>query len=222
MYERTDQYLDGRPAPDHADAEGRNFVEEKHKRGDVLFWENDKATHLIHILDGFVKMVKHGSGGKDTIVGLYGPGDVLGEVNLLDGRRYNATAIVMTPTEIARQSAESFHRKLVDDPAYLRRLALKLSERLRDAEDAMQGMATERVEKRIASLLVKFADRQKCDEVCTLEIPLTRQEVADMVGATIETTIRIFSRLIQDGSIQRGGRRLRIADLDRLREIAEA
>jgi CRP/FNR family transcriptional regulator len=198
----------------------RDLPAEKHKRGEILFWEGDKPGFVFHIREGFVKLIKHGSTGKDTIVGVFGPGEALGELQVLDNRAYNATAVVMTPAVVVRQPIESAIRRLLANPDHLRRLARNLSARLRDAQETMQGMATERVEKRIATLLVKFAERQECRDVCTLTVPLTRQEIADMVGATIETTIRTFSRFIRDGAIRRGGRKVAITNLAYLREAA--
>ena len=195
---------------------------ENHKRGDFLFWEGDRANSLVFLVDGFVKMVKYGSEGKTTIVGVHGPGEILGEESVIDGAPYNITAVAMTAVTVAKRPMHSSRSMLHSDPEFIRRMALKLSSKLRDVQDTIQGIATTRVEKRIASLLVKLATQQSCADACRLELPLTRQEVAEMVGATVETTIRIFSQFIQDGAIGRGGRKLEIKNLEYLRRIAES
>ena len=198
------------------------FLREVRKRGDTLFWEGGQSTHLIHVMEGFVKLVKHGASGKDIIVGIYGPGDILGEMNLLDRQPYNATAVVMTPAVISRESLDRLHSQLHKNPVLLRSIAQTLSTRLRETQDTVQQIATERVERRIAAMLLKLAKCRRNEEGCSLRVPLKRQEMAELVGTTVETTIRVLSRFTQDGALRRIGRQLFIMDMDYLRAIAQS
>ena len=193
---------------------------ETRRRGDILFLEGSPATHVIFVVEGYVKLVKQSPSGKEVIVGISGPGEVVGEISLLDRRPYDATAVVMTRAVVVTESSERVVREMGKNPSLLQGLALLLSVRLRETQNVVQRLATERVENRIATLLVKFAAPGHLKGGVALRIPLTRQELADMVGATVETTIRTVSRLIQEGILERRGRRLVITDLKGLKAVA--
>jgi CRP/FNR family transcriptional regulator, cyclic AMP receptor protein len=212
-YSRVPNARPFRPAQDAS-------LRETRRRGDILFMEGSPATHVVTVVEGYVKLVKHSPSGKEVIVGIGGPGEVLGEISLLDRRPYDATAVVMTRAVVLRESSERVLREMARDPAMLRSLALLLSVRLRETQATVQRLATERVENRIATLLIKFAERHGVPGDVALRVPLTRQELADMVGATVETTIRTVSRFIQEGILERRGRRLVITDLDSLKAVA--
>ena len=84
----------------------------------------------------------------------------------------------------------------------------------------LQGLAVDRVDARLATLLVKFAERPTGFAVPAPEIPLTRQEMADAVGATTETTIRVVGKFIRDGAVQGRNRKLVVTDLGYLKALA--
>ena len=191
-----------------------------HKRGGELFREGDRVTHLVHVQEGLVKLVKHSREGKDVIVEICGPGAVMGETSLLDGHPYDATAVVMTPAVTLWESLTSLHSRISRTPAVLHDLVRSLSTRLRESQTMLQGLAVDRVDARLATLLVKLTERPAGSAVPSPEIPLTRQEMAEAVGATTETTIRVVGKFIRDGAVQGRNRKLVVTDLRYLKNLA--
>ena len=98
-----------------------------------------------------------------------------------------------------------------------------LGKKLRETIDTIRNLAVERVEKRIACLLIKMADKvgEKDMGSVKLNISLTRQDIAEMVGTTVETAIRIMSKWAKEGIIKSSGRKIIILKIDKLSEITE-
>lgn len=90
-------------------------------------------------------------------------------------------------------------------------------------EESVKGISSERVEQRIVNLLLKFAQKvgERRQGKIRISIYLTRQEIADMVGSTVETTIRVLSRLTKMGLLETKSKIIFLKDVKRLREIAE-
>ena len=97
------------------------------------------------------------------------------------------------------------------------------SDRLRDAHEMLKNIATERVEKRIASLLVKLSEKIGIDtgNYKKLDFSLTRQEIAEMVGTTVETCIRTMSKFQKEGMVKSSGNRILIK-IDSLKKFLES
>jgi len=102
-------------------------------------------------------------------------------------------------------------------------ILLDLAHRLCDAQNVIQELASERVEKRIVNLFLKLADRigQTEGSITLIPLTLTRQDIADMVGSTVETTIRILSRFTREGIIETRGKKIIIKDIERLKALPD-
>lgn len=189
-------------------------VEESFKKGKVVFWEGDQPQFLFILKKGKVKLFKQSSSGKETILRIVDMGDTFGELALFDGRPYSMSARAMEAISVIKIPRPEFLNLLKKHPAMSFEIILELSRRLRDSQDIIQGLAVERVEGRIVSLLLKLADRIGRPEAGMIRIPLilTRQDIADMVGSTVETTIRIVSRLSKEGLIETKGKTIYIKD----------
>ena len=199
---------------------GRNatFSEQKtHRRGETLFREGDCATHLVHIREGLVKLVIYSRQGKDVIVEICGPGSTLGETSLPDGEPYDVTAICISPAATLWESLATLCSKSARESEILRDVVRSLSARLQATRANVCNLAVERVNARIAALLVKFAENPIDPTIPLPVIPLTRQEIADTVGATVETTIRTLSSFVQEGAVERRNRGLVVMDVEYLK-----
>lgn len=195
---------------------------QSHLPGEILFWENSSVVHLVRILDGFVKLVKHGIGGRDIIIDICGPEEVLGETSLLQqDPTHNATAVVLTNLKTEWVPFENAHKTVMDDPQHIRILARRLSARLSQSYDNMRDLTTSKANQRVASLLLHFSRPLKNSKNWTLKIPLKRQDIAFMVGITQETTIRIISQFVEQGAILRNGTELIIRDREYLERVIQ-
>jgi len=201
----------------------KNFFEKKFSKGEYIFLEGDPSEYLCIVKEGKVKILKHSDTGKNVLLEVVPKGEAFAQVAVFDGGPYPATAEAMEDCEIMMISRRDFFSLLEKYPSIAKKIIVSLGKRLRDAVDTIRNLAVERVERRIASLLLKMADKvgEKDRDTVKLNLSLTRQDIAEMVGTTVETTIRIMSRWSKEGIIKSSGRKIIILDMNRLLEITE-
>ena len=199
------------------------FVEKHFGKDDYIFFEGDPSSWLGVILEGRVKMIKHSGAGKDVVLDVISPGEMLGEVAAFNGKPYPATAQAMEPTVVASIYRDDFLRLLKQYPALALGLIEELGRRLREAQETITSMAVERVERRIARILLKLAATTGSSNEggIVIEMPLTRQDIAEMAGTTVETTIRTMSKFRKKGLVQTKRGRVMILEPHQLVKIAE-
>ncbi|MDP8256420.1 MAG: Crp/Fnr family transcriptional regulator [Candidatus Alcyoniella australis] len=193
------------------------------KRGDQIYWEQEPPEALHILVQGKVKLVKQGREGNETIVGMVGQGETFGELAVLDGRPYDATALAMEPSTVLRLPRAEFISMLRSQPQIQGEIVLELVRRLRSCQEMLRSISSEQVEQRIARLLLKLAAQlgEQRSEQIRIGLHITRQEIANMVGTTVETTIRVLSRFTKRGLIETRSRIIYINDLKQLGEIAQ-
>ena len=199
------------------------FIEKRFGKDDYIFFEGDPASWLGIVLEGRVKMIKHSEAGKDVVLNLIAPGEMLGEVAAFNGEPYPATAQAMEPTVMASIHQDDYLRLLKQYPALALRVIEEQGRRLREAQDMIKSMAVERVERRIARILLKLAATtgSSNENGITIELPLTRQDIAEMTGTTVETAIRTMSKFRKKGLVQTKRGRVTILEPHELVKIAE-
>jgi CRP/FNR family transcriptional regulator len=165
-------------------------------RGELIFAEGDPSDAFIVIVSGRVKVFKSTPAGKEIILEIFGAGDPLGAVAVYEGAPFMASAFTLEPTQTLRIEQSAFFRLLEQDPAFVRGLLSGLTIRLAELTRRLAELSGARVEARFARLFLKL-----CDQIGKRErggvfvpMPLSRQELADLSGTTIETAIRIMSR----------------------------
>lgn len=199
------------------------FTEKHFGKDDYIFFEGDPSSWLGVVLKGRVKMMKHSEGGKDIVLDVILPGEMLGEVAAFNGEPYPATAQAMEPTVVASIHRDDYLRLLKQYPALALRVIEELGRRLREAQDMIKSMALERVERRIARILLKLAATtgSSQEEGIVIQMPLTRQDIAEMAGTTVETAIRTMSKFRKQGLVQTKRGRVIILEPHQLVKIAE-
>jgi CRP-like cAMP-binding protein len=185
------------------------------KAGEFLFWEGDAPAHFYVVSSGRVKVLKHSSLGKEFVVAFFGPGEVFGEVAVFEGRPYPATAQAVSDTQLLGIGKDRFLAFLSGHPDVSLRIINMLGGRLRDAQNRLNALAGERAEQRVAKTLLMLSSK------LGQSLPFTRQEIADMSGTTIETTIRVMSRMKSGGIIRSHRGNTDILDQPRLRLLSE-
>ncbi len=183
--------------------------------GEFLFWEGDDPAWFFIVAAGRVKVSKYSSLGKEFIIAFFGPGEMVGEVAVFEGRSYPATAQAVEETMLLGIAREEFLAFLSTHPQVALSIINILGGRLREAQARLKDLAGERVEQRLAGLLLMLAAK------LGPELPFTRQELADMAGTTTETAIRVLARF-REGRIIRSARgKIVILDAVKLRLLAE-
>jgi CRP-like cAMP-binding protein len=167
-----------------------------HGRGELIFAEGDPSDAFMAIVSGRVKVFKSTPAGKEIILEIFGAGDPLGAVAVYEKAPFMASALALEDTEVLSIESRAFFKLLEDDPAFVRGLLSGLTIRLAELTRRLSEMSGARVEARFARLFLKLADQIGRKDRGGLFVPmaLTRQELADLTGTTIETAIRIMSR----------------------------
>jgi CRP/FNR family transcriptional regulator len=167
-----------------------------HERGDLIFAEGDPSHSFIAIVSGRVKVFKSTPAGKEVILEIFGAGDPLGAVAVYEGAPFMASALALEATQILVIEQRAFLQMLEDNPAVVRGLLSGLTIRLAELTRRLAELSGTRVEARFARLFLKLCDQIGRNERggVFVPMPLSRQELADLTGTTIETAIRIMSR----------------------------
>jgi CRP-like cAMP-binding protein len=168
----------------------------------TIFYQGDECDRLWLLNQGRLKMVHHEEDGREVILEIIEAGEIFGGATIfLD--QHPATAIALAPSEATSFPRTIYVQFLRQHPEVAMRLIRMLGSRLHSVMD-LHIMAGERVERRLAHILLKLAARAgRAQEGGTLiTIPLSRQDLADMAGTTLETTIRLMSRFSTQGMVK--------------------
>jgi CRP-like cAMP-binding protein len=173
-------------------------------RGERLFAEGDDSSAFITIASGRVKILKSTPAGKDVILEVFGAGDPLGAVAAYEGRPYPASAVALEPTTCVLIPRREFFALLQQHPTLVRGLLLGLTVRLVELTNRMVELSGGKLEPRFARMFLKMADEsgQPSAEGTLIPVALSRQDLADLAGTTIETSIRIMSRWGKEGLVR--------------------
>jgi CRP/FNR family transcriptional regulator, nitrogen oxide reductase regulator len=170
-------------------------------RGDVIFRESDPSDIFYTVIAGRVKVFKMLPTGKDVILEIFGVGDPLGAIAAYEGRPFPASAMAIEDTRCLTLPRREFFMLLEHHPSLVRGLLYGMTQRLVELTNRVAQLSGGKVEARLARLFLKLADGSGRAERGGLFVPLalSRQELADMTGTTIETCIRVMSRWGKDG-----------------------
>jgi CRP/FNR family transcriptional regulator len=190
-------------------------------KGDLIF-EQDSQSEFYAIASGRVKIFKMMPNGKDVILEVFGPGDPLGAVAAYMDRPFPASAMALEPTTCVIVPRAAFFRLLESNPSLVRGLLLGLTTRLVELTNRLAELTGGRIEPRFARLFLKLASEMGRAERDGTFIPLalSRQDLADMTGTTIETCIRIMSRWNKDDVVRTDKDGFVVLDRGELEKIA--
>jgi CRP-like cAMP-binding protein len=174
------------------------------EKGAPLFNEGDGSDLMYSVLVGRVKVFKTTPRGTDVILELFGPGDPVGAVAVYESRPYPATAVALEPTTCVVIPRQAFFSLLESYPSMVRGLLVGLTHRLVELTNRLTELSGGRVEGRLARFFLKLAQDmgQPRADGTFIALSLSRQELADMIGTTIETSIRIMSRWGKDDVVR--------------------
>ncbi|MGE3842044.1 MAG: Crp/Fnr family transcriptional regulator [Vicinamibacterales bacterium] len=195
----------------------------EYRRGDVIFAEGDPAEAFYVVASGRVKIFKSTSAGKEVILEIFGIGDPLGAVAVYQGFPFPATATALELTTCVVVPRRQFFDLLERHPSLVRGLLLGLTTRLIDLTGRLAELTGTRVEARLAKEFLKMAaeagDRDGIEE--HIPVVLSRQDLADLAGTTIETAIRVMSRWSKQGLVRTEKDGFVITDRDALEALSE-
>lgn len=200
-------------------AEARElFKAESVDREQYIFIDQDEATHLYLVEEGTVEAnIVHGDGKLYILHFLY-PGQIFGEGALYDEGVYSYSAVAREDSRVWRVSWDDLQWLATRDPLFALHLIRLVVRKLDQAVYKDRCIAGEKVEKRIACILLKMVNERGISDKCgfVLETPITNRDIAGLVGSTEETVSRIMSRLKKEEVIATEGKLLVVKDKDSL------
>lgn len=196
------------------------MIERNYAKGSVLFLEGERGEALFVINFGRVKISKSSPDGREQILHIYKAGDIFAEVVLFDRGPYPATAEAVEDTQCWLLRSDDMEQLLAVQPQLGIKLLRIMSRRLRQAQLLVRDLALHDTYGRLAGLLLRFVrlEGQPHEDGIILELALTRQEMASMIGTSRETVARILSRFQKEGLVLLDKQRIIILDQEKLRD----
>lgn len=192
------------------------------KKGDTIFHDGTPAFGLYCMHSGRVKVTKTGNDGKEVIVRIADVGDVVGHRSLFSSQSYTATARVIEDAIVCFFDKQYIFDLIKKEPTVAFHLIERLSLAMGAAESKSASIIQKNVSGRLAELILMLKETYGTKEngKIKLNINLTREELASMVGMANETIIRQISEFKEDGLIMQTGKTIYILDEERLIERA--
>ena len=189
-------------------------------KGSSLFYEGDDADFVYNVTEGFLRLTRVGVDGRRQVLGFLTTGDYLGHTRK---EQYSLSAEALTDVRVCRFARGALEALLHKSPAMEHQFHLMTAGLLDDMLDLVFTLGRKNAMERVASFLVHFCDRQSVSDMPLrdIKLPMTRADIADFLGLTLETVSRAFSRLKRDGVIDiEHAHTIRLLDRGRLIEMS--
>jgi CRP-like cAMP-binding protein len=192
------------------------------KRGDVLFRQTEPGDKLYIVGSGKVKLGRKSNDGRENLIAVLGPSEMIGEITLFDPGPRTATATAIAHSELYELSHSDLVGWIKQHPAVATHLLASLAARLRRADEVLADLVFSDVPGRVAKALLDFAARfgEKDPEGVRVAHDLTQEELAQLVGASRETVNKSLADFAARGWVKREGRSIVLKDVARLEKRA--
>jgi CRP/FNR family cyclic AMP-dependent transcriptional regulator len=190
--------------------------------GVTLFHEGDDSGPVVVILGGRVKVATVGGGGRQAIVAVRGPGDLIGELSAVDGGPRSATVTTLEPAEVLLVPGSAFAALLERHMRIALVLLRMVAGRLRYADSQQAQFATQDVVGRVATRLLELGERFGVaeDDRIVIELPISQEELAAWTGSSREAVSKALQQLRSLHVLETGRKRITVLDPDALRRRA--
>jgi CRP-like cAMP-binding protein len=191
------------------------------KKGQFIFTENGFPLGLFCVNSGKIKLCTTGPDGKEQILRLVKGGDILGYRSIVAGDRYHCSAIALEDCSICVIDRNYFLKLALEDPKMCQAVFKKISDDLKQAEEHIVSLSQKNVRERMAEALLFFKATYGFEEDgVTLSLKLSREEIADFVGTSTESSIRLLSEFNADKIIELSGKKIKLINIDKLNKTA--
>ena len=200
----------------------QRFREVHHPADTVICHEGGNAERLFFVAHGKVKLMRHSPDGDDVVLDLLPQGALFGGLAPLGTQHYPETAVAQTDCCVLAISGADFQQLLEAHPAVTLAVLRSVARSLDDARETIRQLTTSDVRTRVAVALAKLAERlgDADSQGVLIRSPLSRQDLAAMIGATPETVSRVMADLKREGLIDTGRQWVRILQPEQLRALA--
>ncbi|MFF8830765.1 Crp/Fnr family transcriptional regulator [Streptomyces sp. NPDC015131] len=187
----------------------------------VVLRKGEPSSHVLLIMDGWLKVTDGSPEGHEALLALRGPGDVIGESAALHGTARSASVTALEPVRAVVLSSEGFTAFLDRHPVAMRRLMAVVTDRMRAADRKRLELAACGVKERLARLLLELAQYhgEQVPEGVLVKVPLTQQELAGAIGSSRESVTRLLRELRERGYVTTRRQALVVVEPKKLRRI---
>jgi len=191
------------------------------EKGDNLWTAGEQIEYFAVIGTGYIKLSRIMARGQEVTSDVMGPGHVLGLLSALEGIPVPRSATALTNGWTLKVKSKDFMPIFARNSALKDQLLRRQTERLRRSFEVNAQRVVSTVAQRVASVLIEFADSFGVarGKSVIIEVPLTRREIAEIAGTSVESTIRTMSRWQKSGIIASESREIEILDLDALKRV---
>lgn len=190
-----------------------------YKRGDIIYHEGNRMNGCFCVNKGVIKLYKTGIEGKEQIIAFAKKGDLIGFRSVLSGELACTTAKVIDDAILCYIPADTLFSLVKSNPEFSMQLMQLTCKELGEANKFITDIAQKTVRERLAEVLIMLMESFELDESNTLQISLTREELANIVGTATESVIRLLSEFKSDKLIELNGRKIKILDAKTLRKV---
>lgn len=202
-------------------SDNKNMI--SHRKGQMLYYEESKPQGVFCINTGVIKVFKTASNGKEQIIHLAKKGDLLGYSALLGEENYTNSAQVIEDAKICFIPKETFLKALVSNGPFFKRLTKALSHEIGVMEEKLVDASQKSIRERLAYLLLQLANSYGLEgrEHQQIDLVLSREEIASLIGTATESVIRLLSEFKKDKLIEFKGKKIVILDKEGLVKLSD-
>ena len=191
-----------------------------YKKGTVLYREGSRLTGFYCVTKGIVKIYKTGIDGKEQIIRFAKKGEIIAYRSLVSQELACTTAKVIEEATLCHIPYQTLLFLIQNNWQFSHHMLQIVCRELREANDYITDIAQKTVRERLAEVLLLLKDSFDLDNQNTLQISLTREELANIVGTATESVIRLLSEFKQDNLIELQGRKIKLINLSGLHRVA--
>lgn len=191
-----------------------------YKKGSIIYREGSRLTGFYCVTRGIVKIFKTGIDGKEQIIRFAKRGEIIAYRSLLSEESACTTAKVIEEAVLCHIPYQTLQFLIQANWQFSHHMLQIVCKELREANDFITDIAQKTVRERLAEVLLLLKDSFNLDNTNTLQISLTREELANIVGTATESVIRLLSEFKQDKLIELQGRKIKLLDVKALSRVA--
>ena len=191
---------------------------EPYKKGSIIYQEGNRISGCYCVSSGIIKIYKTGIDGKEQIITFAKKGDIIGFRSVLSGELACTTSKVLEDSHLCFIPADTFIELFKQNANFSMDLMQLACKELGEANAYITDIAQKTVRERLAEVLLILKNNFDVDENQFLQIALTREELANIVGTATESVIRLLSEFKSDKLIELHGRRIKLLDIKGLKK----
>lgn len=192
----------------------------QYKRGDILYQEGNRISGFFCINSGIIKVFKTGFDGKEQIIRFAKMGDIIAYRSVLSNELACTSAKVIEDCQVCFIPSEILTKFITTNPSYSLELLKLACHELGEANSFITDIAQKTVRERLAEILLLLVHDFGLDDEQFLNISLTREELANIVGTATESVIRLLSEFKSDKLVELNGRKIKILNTNGLEKIS--